>query len=81
MLKSFLLLVAWRACCFSVNYGINMINITQYVAKYRYNTDFQIRAYDGFFSNFSTKTYVVGTQHNRLDETTLLGTKICVLTV
>ena len=32
-----------------------------------------------FFSNLSTKTYVVGTQKNRLNETVLLSTKnICL---
>ena len=29
-----------------------------------------------FFFNFTTKTYVVGAQKNRLDETVLLGTHI-----
>ena len=35
-------------------------------------------AYQKFISYFSTKTYVVGTQKNRLNETVLLSTKnIC----
>ena len=35
-------------------------------------------AYPKLFSYFSTKTYVVGTQKNRLNETVLLSTKnIC----
>ena len=35
-------------------------------------------AYQNFFSYFSTKTYVVGTERNRLDETVLLNTQnIC----
>ena len=34
---------------------------------------------DNYFSSFSTKTYVVGTQKNRLDETVLYSTqnKLC----
>ena len=36
----------------------------------------QLRERTGkLFSNFSTKTYVVGTQKNRLDETVLLSTQ------
>ena len=31
---------------------------------------------ENYFSYFSTKTYVVGTQKNRLDQTVLLSTKI-----
>ena len=30
---------------------------------------------ENYFSYFTTKTYVVGTQKNRLDETVLLGTQ------
>ena len=32
-------------------------------------------ATENYFSYFSTKTYVVGTQKNRLDETVLLSTQ------
>ena len=40
------------------------------------NSDVQIRARTGkYFSYFSSKTYVVGTQKNRLNETVLLSTQ------
>ena len=35
----------------------------------------QIRMHKWFFSYFSTKTYVVGTQKNHLNETVLLSTQ------
>ena len=46
----------------------------------RYNTGLQIIVLTRkFFSYFSTKTYVVGTQKNRLDEKVLLSTQnICL---
>ena len=41
-------------------------------------TSRQMYVTENYFSHFSTKTFVVGTQKNRLDETVLLGTQnIC----
>ena len=44
------------------------------------NSDLQIRVCIGiYFLYFSSKTYVVGTQKNRLNETVLLSTQnICL---
>ena len=35
----------------------------------------QVAIFENYFSYFSTKTYVVGTQKNRLNETVLLSTQ------
>ena len=39
------------------------------------STDIKERVSENYFSYFSTKTYVVGTQMNRLDETVPFGTQ------
>ena len=49
------------------------IKIKQYI-----NRPLKKSAYQNYFSYFSTKTYIVGTQKNRLNETVLLRTQnIC----
>ena len=47
----------------------------QHIAIYPLFSDYQDITKKNFFSYFSTKTYVVGTQKNRLNETVLLSTQ------
>ena len=48
--------------CMENSFGQKRVKVNEYVSK-------------NYFPYFSTKTYVMGTQKNRLNETVLLGTR------